>query len=103
MLTLLFQVRYTGLRDRPYEERRMKFQNDCREGHADIVSLCFIDDITFLGNLSNLSFGNTYPLELMQLCSPALECVIFIIVYSNSLRNVAVCVPRAPNPLRNVT
>jgi len=30
------EVRYTGLRDRPYEERRTKFQNDCREGHADL-------------------------------------------------------------------
>ena len=31
------QVRYTGFRDRPQEERRLRFANGCRvEGRADI-------------------------------------------------------------------
>jgi hypothetical protein len=30
------QVRYTGFRDRPQEERRIRFQNGCREGHTEI-------------------------------------------------------------------
>ena len=33
-----FQARYTGYRDRPHEERQVRFQTECREGHADIVS-----------------------------------------------------------------
>lgn len=37
-LCLLFQVKYTGFRDRPSEERQLRFQTECREGHADIVS-----------------------------------------------------------------
>lgn len=32
------QIRYTGFRDRQPEERHIRFQSDCREGHADIVS-----------------------------------------------------------------
>ena len=32
------QVRYTGFRDRPPDERQLRFQTECREGHADIVS-----------------------------------------------------------------
>lgn len=34
-----FQVRYTGFRDRPQEERQVRFQNGCREGHTEIVSI----------------------------------------------------------------
>jgi len=34
-----FQVRYTGYRDRPQEERQVRFQNGCREGHTEIVSI----------------------------------------------------------------
>jgi hypothetical protein len=36
---LMIQVRYTGYRDRPLEERQMRFQNGCREGHTEIVSV----------------------------------------------------------------
>jgi len=32
------QVRYTGYRDRPLEERKVRFQNGCREGITEIVS-----------------------------------------------------------------
>lgn len=38
---LWFQVKYTGFRDRPLEERQLRFQTECREGHADIVSYYF--------------------------------------------------------------
>nr|XP_045625617.1 uncharacterized protein LOC123774961 [Procambarus clarkii] len=31
------QVRYTGYRDRPVEERRQKFQNQCRDGYTEIA------------------------------------------------------------------
>ncbi|XP_026818334.1 protein big brother-like [Rhopalosiphum maidis] len=30
-------VRYTGYRDRPHEERQSRFQIGCREGHVDIA------------------------------------------------------------------
>lgn len=31
------QVRYTGYRDRPQEERQVRFENACREGHTEIA------------------------------------------------------------------
>ncbi|XP_023236356.1 protein big brother-like [Centruroides vittatus] len=31
------EVRYTGYRDRPLEERQMRFQNGCREGHTEVA------------------------------------------------------------------
>jgi len=31
------EVRYTGFRDRPLEERQVRFQNACREGHTEIA------------------------------------------------------------------
>ncbi|XP_063439259.1 core-binding factor subunit beta-like isoform X1 [Mytilus trossulus] len=31
------EVKYTGFRDRPTEERQLRFQTDCREGHAEIA------------------------------------------------------------------
>jgi hypothetical protein len=30
------EVRYTGFRDRPQEERQLRFQTGCREGHTEI-------------------------------------------------------------------
>lgn len=33
---LLLQVRYTGFRDRPIEERRGRFRAGCCEGHTEI-------------------------------------------------------------------
>ncbi|RWS29975.1 protein big brother-like protein [Leptotrombidium deliense] len=45
-------VRYTGFRDRPVDERQIRFQNSCREGHTETVSnftsLCFFNNVTFL-------------------------------------------------------
>ncbi|XP_075212741.1 core-binding factor subunit big brother [Lycorma delicatula] len=31
------EVRYTGFRDRPQEERQVRFQNGCRDGHTEIA------------------------------------------------------------------
>ncbi|KAL1124143.1 hypothetical protein AAG570_001913 [Ranatra chinensis] len=31
------EVRYTGYRDRPQEERQVRFQNGCREGHTEMA------------------------------------------------------------------
>ena len=36
MIFTLLEVKYTGFRDRPSEERQLRFQTECREGHADI-------------------------------------------------------------------
>lgn len=41
------QIRYTGFRDRPLQERQIRFQNGCREGHCEIVSLHFLLVYTF--------------------------------------------------------
>ncbi len=38
LILLILQVRYTGYRDRPLEERQIRFQNACREGHTEVVS-----------------------------------------------------------------
>ncbi len=38
MMIDMLQVRYVGFRDRPLEERQMRFAAGCREGHAEIVS-----------------------------------------------------------------
>jgi len=31
------EIRYTNYRDRPLEERQIRFQNSCREGHCEIA------------------------------------------------------------------
>ena len=33
------QVRYTGHMDKTLHERQLYLRNDCREGHANIVSI----------------------------------------------------------------
>ncbi|XP_025114681.1 core-binding factor subunit beta-like isoform X2 [Pomacea canaliculata] len=37
MLDDVSRVRYTGFRDRPLDERQLRFQTECREGHADLA------------------------------------------------------------------
>uniref|UniRef100_A0A8C6SHZ7 Core-binding factor subunit beta n=1 Tax=Neogobius melanostomus TaxID=47308 RepID=A0A8C6SHZ7_9GOBI len=32
------EIKYTGFRDRPHEERQARFQNACRDGRSEIVS-----------------------------------------------------------------
>ncbi|KPP75938.1 hypothetical protein Z043_104763 [Scleropages formosus] len=31
------QIKYTGFRDRPHEERQARFQNACRDGRSEIA------------------------------------------------------------------
>lgn len=45
------QVRYTGYRDRPVEERQVRFQNGCREGYTEIA-------FAATGTNLQLVFGN---------------------------------------------
>ncbi|XP_043563159.1 core-binding factor subunit beta isoform X6 [Chiloscyllium plagiosum] len=33
------EIKYTGFRDRPHDERQMRFQNACRDGRSEIVCL----------------------------------------------------------------
>lgn len=44
------EVRYTGYRDRPLEERQGRFQNGCREGHTEIA-------FAAMGTNLQLTFG----------------------------------------------
>ncbi|KAG8293644.1 hypothetical protein J6590_013793 [Homalodisca vitripennis] len=37
MVIFCLQVRYTGYRDRPLDERVLRFHNACREGHTEIA------------------------------------------------------------------
>ena len=39
---VLFQIRYTGYRDRTHDERIVRFQSECREGRCPVVSKLFI-------------------------------------------------------------
>ena len=38
-----FQIKYTGFRDRSHDERQVRFQAGCREGHAELVSTSLIN------------------------------------------------------------
>lgn len=51
-------MRYTGYRDRPAEERQIRFQNGCREGHSE---LAFTNSGTNLQIVFNLSLGPYHP------------------------------------------
>ncbi|PNI91337.1 CBFB isoform 3, partial [Pan troglodytes] len=31
------EIKYTGFRDRPHEERQARFQNACRDGRSEIA------------------------------------------------------------------
>ncbi|XP_024881352.1 protein big brother isoform X2 [Temnothorax curvispinosus] len=56
---LIESVRYTGYRDRPLEERQVRFQNGCREGHTEIA-------FAATGTNLQLVFGNAsgnYPVD----------------------------------------
>ncbi|XP_034941910.1 protein big brother-like [Chelonus insularis] len=44
------EIRYTGFRDRPLEERQGRFQNGCREGHTEIA-------FAAMGTNLQLTFG----------------------------------------------
>lgn len=36
------QIKYTGFRDRPHEERQARFQNACRDGRSEVVSAVYL-------------------------------------------------------------
>nr|XP_050846390.1 protein big brother-like [Vespula vulgaris] len=58
------EVRYTGYRDRPMEERQVRFQNSCREGQVEIA-------FAATGTNLQLVFGNacgTYPPDRREDC-----------------------------------
>ncbi|KAG8226962.1 hypothetical protein J437_LFUL009513 [Ladona fulva] len=51
-------VRFTGYRDRPLEERQVRFQNGCREGHAEIAFVATGTNIQLVFNPGNLYHGH---------------------------------------------
>lgn len=53
-----FQIRYTGYRDRPQEERQVRFHNGCREGHTEIA---FISSGTNIQIVFNPNYGPYMP------------------------------------------
>ena len=44
-LSILVQVKFTGYKDRPAEERKRKFVEDLHDGHSVIVSGNFISNM----------------------------------------------------------
>ncbi|XP_050529435.1 protein big brother-like [Daktulosphaira vitifoliae] len=52
-------IRYTGYRDRPHEERQSRFQIGCREGHVDIA-------FTATGTNLQLMFAPNMPITSYQ-------------------------------------
>ena len=49
----VWQVRYTGHMDKTLHERQLYLRNDCREGHANIVSISIMQIIRFAAPLSS--------------------------------------------------
>ncbi|XP_065199560.1 protein big brother-like [Planococcus citri] len=47
------EVRYTGYRDRPQEERQIRFQNNCREGHTELAFVATGTNIQLMFNTSS--------------------------------------------------
>ncbi|XP_064884997.1 core-binding factor subunit beta isoform X2 [Columba livia] len=41
------EIKYTGFRDRPHEERQARFQNACRDGRSEIVLKLTTSDLFF--------------------------------------------------------
>jgi hypothetical protein len=71
-----FQVRYTGYRDRPQEERQVRFQNGCREGHTEIVSSHLNQTTHYIkGNRLSPALGTSVPQPPAQRLS---KCIVFL-------------------------
>lgn len=52
-------VRYTGFKDRPLEERQMKFLGNCHEGHTEVSVIQSGIQFTLMFNpTANLAFSN---------------------------------------------
>ncbi|OXA46790.1 Protein big brother [Folsomia candida] len=56
------EVRYTGYRDRPSEERQMRYQNGCREGHTEIAFIATGTNLQLVFN----PMSNGYPPEMRE-------------------------------------
>ena len=67
------QVKYTGYRDRPVEERRRRFLEDLQEGHSVIVSSSVPTTNTSLYCLSPQTFIATGANLNLQFCGSALQ------------------------------
>nr|CAD7594081.1 unnamed protein product [Timema genevievae] len=55
------EVRYTGYRDRPQEERQVRFQNGCREGHTEIAFVATGTNIQLVFNPSTNGYSTADP------------------------------------------
>lgn len=55
---VLFQIRYTGYRDRTHDERIVRFQSECREGRCPVVSKLFI--VTLLTHFQENILSSAY-------------------------------------------
>jgi len=44
------EVRYTGFRDRPQEERQLRFSTGCREGHTEIAFIATGTNVQLIFN-----------------------------------------------------
>ncbi|XP_020708142.1 protein big brother-like isoform X2 [Athalia rosae] len=51
------EVRYTGYRDRPSEERQGRFQNGCREGHTEIAFAATGTNLQLVFTPASAGFG----------------------------------------------
>lgn len=60
MVFILFeQIRYTGFRDRPIEERQIRFQNGCRaEGRAEIAFVASGTNLQLQFNCNMTPYGH---------------------------------------------
>ncbi|XP_049800454.1 protein big brother isoform X1 [Schistocerca nitens] len=55
------EVRYTGYRDRPLEERQARFHNGCREGHTEIAFVATGTNIQLVFNPSTNGYSTADP------------------------------------------
>ncbi|XP_063229683.1 protein big brother-like isoform X2 [Bacillus rossius redtenbacheri] len=55
------EIRYTGYRDRPQEERQVRFQNGCREGHTEIAFVATGTNIQLVFNPSTNGYSAADP------------------------------------------
>ncbi|GAB6025322.1 hypothetical protein CHUAL_010735 [Chamberlinius hualienensis] len=52
------EIRYTGYRDRPLEERQMRFHNGCREGHTDVAFVATGTNLQLMFTPSTNGYSN---------------------------------------------
>jgi Core binding factor beta subunit len=59
------EVRYTGFRDRPQEERQLRFQTGCREGHTEISFVASGTNVQLIFN-SGFHHHHHHPAYIME-------------------------------------